>query len=473
MKNYTAANSYRQASASPELRAAWLRALFPALFRPRTRACSAALLATASLALLPASARAADADKEEIQLLRQQIELLSQKIEKLEKRQVMADADEAKAIATTPKVSLDGKGFVVSSPDKAFSIKLGALVQTDARVYIDGKQTSSKDGFLMRRVRTPISGTVFKTFSFNITPELSGNDKDGSNTKLFDAWVQASLTPEFNLKFGKFKTPVSLEGPDNRHFIESSFTNQLLPNRDIGIEASGAIADGWVAYRIGVFNGAVNNDWSGVTLNTDSHLTLAGRLTVSPFKKQANLLSGLDFSIGASYGSELSTSPAIKTSGQQNIAGTNYSASGDHFRLAPAISWFPGKPYSAIAEFALDSNERASDGATITNTAWRVSGGYVLTGEKATLRGVSPAKPFSWTDGTWGAFEVVGRVSGLDLDSDYTSAPSGAFSYGVGLHWYFNDNIQARFGLEKTNFSDAPSSLENELYFFSRLQLLF
>ncbi|MDR0902954.1 MAG: porin, partial [Opitutaceae bacterium] len=258
-----------------------------------------------------------------------------------------------------------------------------------------------------------------------------------------------------------------------RHFIEASFTNQLLPNRDIGLEAFGALAGGLFRYRLGVFDGAANNDWAGVTGNTDSRLTLSGRLSVSPFKKQDNLLAGLALGIGASLGSEKAASPAIKTGSQQEIPGTDCAMDGDHLRIAPAIAWFPGKPYSAIAEYALDRFERATDGATITNTAWRVSGGVVLTGEKATPRGVSPARPFSLEDGAWGAFEVTGRVSGLDIDTNLGPVPSGAFSYGVGLHWYLNNIIQARFGLEKSNYSDAPAAPGNELYFFSRLQLLF
>ncbi|OAM91377.1 hypothetical protein AW736_03565 [Termitidicoccus mucosus] len=469
MKNCTLPDSHRQTHAPSAHRASRQGAFFRALSACASRG-RLALLAVACAAALvaPVPARAAASDSDEISLLRRQIELLSKKVETLEKRQVMADADEGKDVATTPKVSLDGKGFAVTSPAKDFSVKIGAFVQADARVYIKGNETKN-DGFLMRRVRTPISGTFYKIFSFNLTPEFAGTQAH----KLFDGWIQAGLTPEFNIKAGKFKTPASLEGPDNRHFIEASFTNQLLPNRDLGLEAFGSFADGLIDYRLGVFNGAANNDWANVhTGDNDRDFTFSGRLTATPFKKQQNLLSALAFSVGASFGKETASSPAIKAGSQENIPGTGSSVDGDHLRIAPAIAWFPGKPYSAIAEYALDRFARPA-GDTISNTAWRVSGGYVLTGEKATAKGVSPSRPFSVENGAWGAFELVGRVAGLGIDDALTSAPSKAFSYGIGLHWYFNDVVQARFGLEKTDYSDAPASLDNELNFFSRLQLLF
>ncbi len=467
MKNYILSEFPRQISPSPAH-----RALRPGVFSLLLHACTShgrlALLAFIGTAVVLAPARAAGSDSDEIQLLRRQIELLSKKVNVLEKRQIMTDADDAKAAAATPKVSLDGKGFVVSSPAKDFSVKIGAFVQADARVYLEGNEAKN-DGFLMRRVRTPISGAFYKIFSFNLTPEFS----TGSGAhRVFDAWVQIGLDPAFNIKAGKFKTGAALEGPDNRHFIEASFTNQLLPNRDIGAEILGTIADGLLDYRLGLFNGAANGDWNTATGNGDRDFTFSGRLTATPFKKQQNLISALAFSVGASFGKEKASSPSIKAGSQENIPGTSSSVDGDHLRVAPAIAWFPGKPYSAIAEYAVDRFDRPA-GDTISNTAWRVSGGYVLTGEKATAKGVSPAKPFSVGNGGWGAFELVGRVAGLDIDDALTSAPSKAFSYGIGLHWYFNDVVQARFGLEKTDYSDAPASLDDELNFFSRLQFLF
>src|SRR5690606_21989907 len=131
--------------------------------------------------------------------------------------------------------------------------------------------------------------------------------------------------------------------------------------------------------------------------------------------------------------------------------GATLYAAGQHTRVSPSLEWYPGTPFSAAFEYARE-RQAISVGATgpvrtFTNTAWRATAGYVLTGEESTKNGVTPKTPFSLSAGTWGAFEVVGRVSGLDIDSNLfqTVAAGGAginrannvesaFAYGVGLN---------------------------------------
>ncbi|MDR1282815.1 MAG: OprO/OprP family phosphate-selective porin [Opitutaceae bacterium] len=446
---------------------------------PAKRVAVLMFAAIASLAA-PLGAKAASSGApDDIAALREQIRQLDQKIRVLERNQELkeekAAADAKATAAASPKVSLDGKGFAVTSPDKAFSLKAGVLLQADARFFIDS--TAGRDEFLLRRVRTPFSGTIFKTFNFNITPEFAQADNSTSttndkNTQLVDAWIDARLTSAFNLKIGKFRTPVALEGPDPRFFVENTYTNQLATNRDIGIEAFGSLADGIIAYRAGIFNGAPNNDWSATQNGNEGSFTFAGRLTVTPFRKSENALSGLVFSVGGAIGSQETTN-RIRSNGQQDIV-TGIATDGTHTTLAPAVEFYTG-PFGAQTEFTWDRHERHGAASTVTNTGWRVNAGYVLTGEDSTARGVSPKTPFSIADGSWGAFEVVARLAGLDVDNALATANANnvekAFSYGAGINWYLNNNIQARFDVEKTNFSGT--ALDNELYFFSRVQLKF
>ncbi len=443
----------------------------------KTTRTAAILLAalTAAAGLTPLTAQT-PAEANETAALREQIRQLDQKIRVIERNR---ELEEEKAAATKlPAVSIDGNGFSISSPNKAFTLKAGLLLQVDARFYIDGDAGASDDGFILRRIRTPFSGTVFKTFNFNITPEFAQADNSTSttndkNTQLFDAWFDTRLTPAFNLKAGKFRTPVALEGPDPRHFIEAGYPNQLATNRDIGIEAFGSFAGGIIDYRAGFFNGAPNNDWSNTRNGNAGSFTFAGRLTATPFKKSANTaLSSLSISLGGAFGSQQAAN-RIRSNGQQDIV-TGIATSGDHATLAPAIEFYTG-PFGAQAEFTWDRHERAGSLSTVANAGWRVNAGYVLTGEKATARGVTPQSPFSLENGTWGAFELVARVSGLDVDRDLASLNATnvekAFSYGVGLNWYLNNNILVRFTAEKSEFTGT--TLENEIYFFSRLQLKF
>lgn len=79
--------------------------------------------------------------------------------------------------------------------------------------------------------------------------------------------------------------------------------------------------------------------------------------------------------------------------------------------------------------------------------------GYVLTGEthtynaaSAAYNGVKPAHPFSLDGGGWGAWEIAGRFSTVDLNDKLTT-PTGIAGgrqtvYTLALNWYVNGNVR-------------------------------
>ena len=79
--------------------------------------------------------------------------------------------------------------------------------------------------------------------------------------------------------------------------------------------------------------------------------------------------------------------------------------------------------------------------------------GYVLTGEgrtynagNAAYNGVKPAHPFSLDGGGWGAWEIAGRFSTIDLNDQLASANGVAGGrqnvYTLALNWYVNGNVR-------------------------------
>ncbi|HEY9247628.1 MAG TPA: porin [Rariglobus sp.] len=476
-----------------------------------------ALATTLTAVGLTASLPAQTASASDIESLREQIRLLDQKLRVLERNSELKEETAVAAAKKQPVVAIGDKGFTVSSPDKAFSVKLGALAQFDARFFFDDEGVPNRDSFFLRRIRTPFTGTIGGIYDFNITPELGANaiSSTSSTVGLIDAWFSARLTPGFGLKAGRFISPVALEPGANRHFIESPFVNTLLPNRDIGIEAFGTVAGGFVDYRAGVFNGTRNNTQAFSSDEADGDKTVAGRLTYTPLKKQEGALSKLALGLGGSVGNQRGVRTIggatglqnIVTNGQQTLlsfrnatTGNGVIADGGQVRVSPSIEWYTGTPWSFVAEYAYEKQDYARQTGAVetssfagTNTAWRATVGYVLTGEEATKSGVAPAAPFSLDGGTWGAFELVGRVSGIDLDDKFfTTATggdggninrrnnaSGAFAYGAGVNWYLNRNIRFLFDVEKTEFEGGGGATatggtkDDELYLFTRLQLQF
>lgn len=78
---------------------------------------------------------------------------------------------------------------------------------------------------------------------------------------------------------------------------------------------------------------------------------------------------------------------------------------------------------------------------------------YVLTGESraynassASYSGIKPRDPFSLTGGGWGAWEIAGRISTIDLNDRVGTALGVAGGrqtvYTAGLNWYVNNNVR-------------------------------
>ena len=91
----------------------------------------------------------------------------------------------------------------------------------------------------------------------------------------------------------------------------------------------------------------------------------------------------------------------------------------------------------------------------------KFNGGYaqvswVLTGEShtynsalAAYNGIVPLNPFSLTGGGWGAWEIAGRISTIDLNDQLAAANGVAGGrqtvYTAGLNWYINPNVRFMF----------------------------
>ena len=105
---------------------------------------------------------------------------------------------------------------------------------------------------------------------------------------------------------------------------------------------------------------------------------------------------------------------------------------------------------------------------------------YVLTGEShpynaasASYGGIVPANPFSLTGGSWGAWEIAGRYSMIDLNDRVGSAIGVAGGrqtvYTMALNWYINRNVRLMFDylhgdvvkqISPTNVGDAGAKFD-------------
>ena len=462
---------------------------------------------SAEAAEIKALKQAVEALEQKVNVLQQQrgtaeqaatIQALDQKVRVLA-RERENDQDAATAVAKAqPKIAIGASGFNFGSADSNFVAQLHGLVQLDSRTFFQDGGNNGNDGFLLRRARPIFTGTVFHDFDFNFTPDFGG-----STVQIQDAYLNYRYNPAFQIEAGKFKSPVGLEqlqSDPNTAFNERSIANNLVPNRDLGVELHGDLFGGGASYAVGVFNGAP--DYSGTTTNASfqDDKAFAGRVFFQPWKNsEVNALRGLGFGVGGSYeanhpntNSATGLTPGYTSDGQQKFfqyaGGVN--ASGATWRVSPQAYYFYG-PLGLLAEYVVSDQEvkKAANSADLANSAWEISGSWLLTGEDASYSGITPLHPFNPHNNQWGAWQLVARYAALDVDdkafagsyyADPAKYASGARAWSLGLNWYLNKNLRADLSFSHTVFDGftgaastgvVPAQAENVL--FSRLQLAF
>jgi len=433
----------------------------------------------------------------EIEQLKKQIQELDQKVRILERDREI-DQDSAATVAKSqPKIIIGGSGFTMQSADTNFVAQLHGILQFDSRTFFQDGGLNGNDGFLLRRARPIFSGTVFRDFDFNFTPDFGG-----STVQIVDAYANYRYNSALQLEVGKFKAPVGLEHLQSDRdilFNERSLVTELVPNRDLGLELHGDVLGGVISYALGVFNGGT--DYNGTTVNSpfQDDKAFEGRLFFQPWKTSSvNALRGLGFGVGGSYmanhpatNSATGLTPGYTSDGQQKFFSysTGVNAKGATWRLSPQAYYYYG-PLGLMAEYVISDEQVASTkkSADLENSAWEVTGSWVLTGEDAAYNGVTPLHPFDPRSGHWGAWQVVARYAALNVDSkafadgfaNSASSADGAREWSVGLNWYLNRNVRADLSFSHTVFDGftgkaapgvVPAQAENVL--FSRIQLAF
>jgi phosphate-selective porin OprO/OprP len=437
----------------------------------------------------------------------QRFEELDEKVKTIEHdREVDLEAAAAKA-KEAPILKVGDEGFSIASANGDFVLQLRSVLQLDSRTFFNDGPIVGNDALLVRRARPILQGTVFRDVDYLFVPDFAG-----STPQIFDAYMNYRFRPELQLQAGKFKAPVGLEQLQEDRYIffnERALPTDLVPNRDIGFELHGDLFKGVVSYAAGIFNGVGD---ARISNNTafQNNKSFDGRLFFQPFKPTAlRPLQGFGFGLSGSFESEQAPSasalpattggtlPGFTTVGQQQFFAYNSDvlASGDHWHLSPQGYYFYG-PFDLLWEYVISDQEVTTSGAAplhtarLDNTGWQIAGGWVLTGENVTYSGVVPRRPFNPFSGDWGALQLIGRYSELDVDSaafshSYFANPAvsanAAREWSVGLNWYLNRNVKVATSFAHTTFDGrgtgssavglVTSKSENVL--FTRLQLAF
>jgi phosphate-selective porin OprO/OprP len=398
---------------------------------------------------------------------------LEAKVRTLEARGV-ARRDSAVA-APAPTVIAGREGFAFRSADSAFVLRLRGYFQSDARVFVDDAARPAANTILARRIRPVLEGTLWKYVDFRFMPDFG----EGRAT-LFDAYLDLRVRPALALRVGKFKPPVGLErlqSATDLLFVERGFPTNLVPSRDFGAQLHGELAGATVSYALGVFNGAP--DLGNLDGDNGDEKDVAARVFVRPFRSAGPiLLRGLGLGFAVSTGVQRGATaapflPGYRSPAQQTVfayradgtdAGTVL-ATGRHTRWSPQGYFYTG-PFGLFGEYVRSSQDVRRDATVgrLEHDAWQVAGTWVLTGERASYRGVEPARPFDPGGGGWGALSIAARYGVLLVDSaafprfaDPASQVQEARAWGLALNWFLARGIRLQINYEQAEYTGGAA----------------
>lgn len=418
---------------------------------------------------------------------------LAQRLDEIDQRSRIVDRKleliEEAAIAKkkeAPTFYADDKGFGLSSADKAFDLKIKALLQIDGRRFFDADPAlQDKDTFLPRRVRPTLEGTLLGLVDYRITPDF-GNGQ----TQLLDAYLDAHPAPWLRLRVGKMKPPIGLErlqADQNVALPERALDANLTSQRDVGVQLWGEIANAALRYEIGIYNGDPDN--TVLDLDNNHAKTYIGRIFVRPFQLGGlgwlgDLGVGFAGETGNEKGSAAVTNgaasntwlPTFRSAGQNTIfsylsstTDTNLTvfAFKRHTRLNPELYYYNG-PLGVLFDFVHEYQEvqKGAELGSVNNDSAHVTASWVIGGTN-TFDGVKPFKVAEWATKQVGAVEIAARWGWLNVDNaafqgttlaNPATSVSAAQEWDVGVNWWLNRNIRATGAWMQTSFTGGNST---------------
>ena len=410
-----------------------------------------------------------------------------QRLRELEQERALADARQAS------RLTAGREGFQLVSADGSYQLRFRGVMQFDARYFANNDAGFNTSTFVLRRVRPILEGTLGRYIDYRIMPDFGQGQ-----TVLQDLFLDVKFKPGAKIRAGKFKIPFGLEQLQSESdilFVEKALPTLLVPNRDTGVQVSGDLWKGSLNYAVGVFNGAV--DGGNLDIDDNNGKDFASRIFARPFRNgKSAFLQNIGIGVAATVGNRRGglTSPGVasyRTSGMATffryrsdgtLTGTTLGR-GTQYRVSPQTYYYAG-PFGLMAEYVLSSQDvrLSSNAATLRNQSWQASASYVLTGENASYYGVVPRAAREAGSGGWGAWEIAGRFSQLNMDGAsfplFASPQASARrtrEWAAGVNWYVNRNVKFVLNFDRA-FFDGGAGTGNrppENGILSRLQFVY
>lgn len=418
----------------------------------------AAALATPAVAEDPGSV-----EEQILEILRDEGKIDQERYEEL-RRQAQ---EEAEAAQTAPAVSAATpsdwdfgwkNSFYLKKADGSVELKFGGRIQLDGAVInvsnnLDRAIGGGGDGagVEFRRARIFAEGDVYEYGIFKAQYDFAPD-----NAEFKDVYVGLQKLPGFgptgNARVGHMKEPFSIDELTSSKYItfmERSLTNVFAPSRNTGVMFQRTFADEHVYLGVGGFANANN---FGDSFQNMSNYNVTARLTGLPIYADGGkrlLHVGLQYSHQfRGGGATLRYRERPESHLSQRLVDTGVFAGVSDVDLVGGelAGVFGPMHFQAEGVGAFVQRGMGQSNPSFWGAYGQV--GTFLTGETraydpktASFKRTSPKQNFSIANGTWGAWEVAGRYSYLDLDSG--GIRGGTLNdLTAGLNWYLFPNLR-------------------------------
>ena len=419
-------------------------------------------------------------------------------------RPVVASAPGPSAGAHAGGASILAGKPSIQSPDGRFAANLHGVLQVDAAGYFQkaagpvatdlrrgagaGDTAHARDlnnGTNFRRARIGVDGRVFGDIDYNVLFDFGGSGAEDAG-HIQELWLQYSGLKPFRFKVGAYPPNIGLED-------QGSTNGGLFLERPADADVARGVAGGdyreaaqltasrdrWlasVALTTRVV-GTINSTGNNTAQSFDQAFGGIARVAVLPVVGDDYLVhlgahgarvfsvsdaGGPDTPAGANrYPVQLQERPELRVDGTRLVSTGAINAK--HVNVVGLEAAAQKQQFMIQGEYDHYTIERlASPLANPKFDGWYVEGGWMLTGERRKYNtgtfafdGPTVDHPFDPTHGTWGAFELAGRYSVLDLnyhEGAFGTAPTADAVRGgkqtilsAGINWYWNPIVRFMF----------------------------
>jgi len=385
-------------------------------------------------------------------------EALQQRVDDLEAT-IDALRSEIAEIRKTPELK-PSPTFKTSAGDYAF--KLRGQVAVDAGTFNTKKGlVDQNSGTDLPRVRLGVDGTIAKDWAYRVEADFSKASRDDTTTQseldVKDAYISyGGFGENWKVIVGQQKTPNTLARVNpstDALFIATplaveAFTNRATTGGDYKIGALVGYTDiNWTA-SAGFFGENLSAQGGSTAVSKDEGYGPAARLTWAPINKPDAVLhlgtSGYWRTAGGRNSVRFRTTPEVTIDGNRLVDTGNITGIDDYAFGGLELAGVWG-PLFVQSEYLVTEVNR-STGTDLSFNGAYVEAAYALTGESHGYKAgafsrIKPKKSFDLSKGGWGAWELTGRYSTIDL-TDGAFKGGQEDNYAFGVNWYINNYLR-------------------------------